>query len=433
MRDANPVALRRTSFGMALISLALGVAASGCVPTRVLLKDLDQTEGLVEKIRTYNGDACAPVQFADAISDATFARIALRQGDLRGAEQHVRAAATAADEAWKLSESCGGKDYDGDGVADVIDECPKDAEDKDGVNDEDGCPDVDPTGDLDGDSIRNIDDGCVDQPEDFDGHNDNDGCPETSEDTDGDGIIDATDKCPTESEDLDGFKDADGCPEPDNDRDTIIDVRDACPNAAEDTDDFEDADGCPEPDNDHDGIEDTDDACPNTFGSAATRGCAGADKDFDGVADAADKCPEAAETRNGFQDDDGCPDTTTTSSVKVGRDKIELTGILEFAPNTADLTSASVALLSEVATALRDNPTIKIRIEGHTDSSGEPATNMILSKRRADAVRDYLAGQKIDGWRMESVGFGDERPIDTNRTEEGRAHNRRIELVVTAR
>lgn len=421
--------LRGAPWALCLVAAAL----AGCVPTRVLLRDLESTEALVERTRTYNGAACAPVPFADAISDATFARIDLRQGHLQQAEAHVRSAAAAAAEAWALAEPCGGKDYDGDGVADVVDQCPKQPEDKDGNSDEDGCPDVDPYGDLDQDSVRNIDDGCPDQAEDFDGHNDGDGCPETSEDTDGDGIIDASDKCPTESEDLDGFKDGDGCPEPDNDRDSIIDVRDSCPNAAEDTDDFEDADGCPEPDNDKDGIEDLEDACPNTFGTVANRGCAGADKDYDGVADAVDKCPDQPETVNGNQDDDGCPDTSANDAVRMGRDRVELTGTIQFATSTADLDAASVTLVSQIATALQQNPTIRIRIEGHTDASGDASANMILSKRRADAVRDALVAAGVAATRIETVGYGDERPIDTNRTEEGRGRNRRIELIITGR
>ncbi len=114
-------------------------------------------------------------------------------------------------------------DEDGDGIDDRVDKCPNEAEDKDGFEDADGCPDPD---------------------------------------NDQDGILDAVDQCPLVPEDLDGFEDADGCPDPDNDNDGILDKDDKCPNEPEDFDGFEDRDGCPDPDNDGDGIPDTDDLCP---------------------------------------------------------------------------------------------------------------------------------------------------------------------------
>jgi outer membrane protein OmpA-like peptidoglycan-associated protein len=116
-------------------------------------------------------------------------------------------------------------------------------------------------GDRDGDGIPDSVDACPDEPEDKDGFQDEDGCPDL--DNDGDGIPDAIDKCPNEPEDKDGFEDADGCPDPDNDHDGILDAVDKCPNDPEDKDGFEDADGCPDLDNDHDGIPDTRDKCPN--------------------------------------------------------------------------------------------------------------------------------------------------------------------------
>ena len=98
-------------------------------------------------------------------------------------------------------------DSDGDGIPDSKDKCPKEAEDKDGFQDEDGCPDPD---------------------------------------NDGDGIPDATDKCPMEAEDKDGFQDDDGCPDPDNDNDGIPDAADKCPNEPETKNGYQDEDGCPD-------------------------------------------------------------------------------------------------------------------------------------------------------------------------------------------
>ncbi|MCX5741740.1 MAG: OmpA family protein, partial [Proteobacteria bacterium] len=109
-----------------------------------------------------------------------------------------------------------------------------------------------------------VDDKCPNIPEDRDGFEDEDGCPEGDKnDRDGDTILDTVDRCPDEPEDFDQFEDEDGCPDPDNDGDKILDVDDLCPNAAEDFDHFEDEDGCPELDNDKDRILDKDDKCPD--------------------------------------------------------------------------------------------------------------------------------------------------------------------------
>ena len=129
-------------------------------------------------------------------------------------------------------------------------------------------------------------------------------------DSDGDGIPDTRDKCPNQKEDLDGFEDEDGCPEADNDRDGVPDERDKCPLRPEDVDKFQDEDGCPDPDNDGDGVPDKKDDCPMVKGPAASKGCPSSmlDADGDGVPDDRDKCPKAMEDKDGFQDDDGCPD-----------------------------------------------------------------------------------------------------------------------------
>jgi outer membrane protein OmpA-like peptidoglycan-associated protein len=134
----------------------------------------------------------------------------------------------------------GRNDRDGDGIPDSLDACPDEPEDKDGFQDEDGCPDPD----NDGDGIPDREDQCPNEPEDKDGFQDSDGCPEP--DNDGDGIPDVTDKCPNEPEDKDGFEDEDGCPDDDNDGDGIPDKADKCPNDPETVNGFEDEDGCPD-------------------------------------------------------------------------------------------------------------------------------------------------------------------------------------------
>ncbi len=126
------------------------------------------------------------------------------------------------------------KDTDGDGIPDRLDKCPTEPEDKDGFQDEDGCPDPD----NDNDGIPDVSDKCPNDPEDVDGFQDQDGCPDP--DNDNDGFSDKIDKCPNEPEDVDGFEDDDGCPDPDNDGDGILDVNDKCPNEKGDP-----PDGCP--------------------------------------------------------------------------------------------------------------------------------------------------------------------------------------------
>jgi outer membrane protein OmpA-like peptidoglycan-associated protein len=116
-------------------------------------------------------------------------------------------------------------------------------------------------GDRDQDGIKDSVDRCPDDPEDKDGFEDQDGCPDP--DNDKDGILDGADHCPNVAEDKDGFEDEDGCPDPDNDKDGILDPKDRCPNEPEDEDGFEDEDGCPDLDNDQDGIPDKEDLCPN--------------------------------------------------------------------------------------------------------------------------------------------------------------------------
>jgi OOP family OmpA-OmpF porin len=166
------------------------------------------------------------------------------------------------------------RDRDDDGLDDGDDQCPTEAEDRDGYEDSDGCPD--PDNDLD--SLPDKGDKCPSQAEDADGFEDGDGCPDL--DNDKDGIPDTGDRCATEPETKNGFDDEDGCPDvTDNDRDGVRDDKDQCNDAPEDTDGFEDTDGCPDPDNDKDGIPDNQ-----------------------------DECVDEPETMNKFEDTDGCPD-----------------------------------------------------------------------------------------------------------------------------
>ena len=142
-------------------------------------------------------------------------------------------------------------------------------------------------GDRDGDGIKDDVDKCPDEPEDFDGFQDEDGCPDP--DNDNDGILDVDDRCPNEPEDHDGDRGRRRLPrgsDGDRDGDGILGLaRTSAPTMPEDKDGFEDDDGCPEPDNDKDGIPDKQRHCPND-----------------------------PEDKDGFEDDDGCPIRTTTTT-----------------------------------------------------------------------------------------------------------------------
>jgi OOP family OmpA-OmpF porin len=265
-------------------------------------------------------------------------------------------------------DGCPDPDNDGDGIKDAQDKCPNEPEDVDEFQDADGCPDLD----NDKDGIPDLNDACPNAPEDHKGKRPNDGCPSTTEDSDGDGIPDAVDKCPDEPEDKDGFEDADGCPDPDNDADGIPDNFDNCPNEPEDADGFQDEDGCPDPDNDKDGIP-----------------------------DAVDKCPMQPETLNGIKDDDGCPDPGP-EIVRLGQGKIEVDEKIGFSSHGGKIVvrDASVKVVNDVALVLKGHPEItKLRIDVKAEGVAKSE-----AQKRADAVRDLLVSKGVDGGRLEAVG-----------------------------
>ncbi|MEO6097712.1 MAG: OmpA family protein [Fibrobacteria bacterium] len=275
-------------------------------------------------------------------------------------------------------------DLDLDGVPDKLDKCPTEAEDKDAFEDEDGCPDPD----NDKDNIADALDKCPVQAEDLDGFQDADGCPDP--DNDADGIADLKDKCPLEA----GSGDFEGCPDRDIDKDGIANELDKCPKEAEDKDGFEDFDGCPDPDNDKDNI-----------------------------ADALDKCPNEAEVVNGYKDEDGCADEV----IKKG-EKLVLKGVF-FKTGSAELTPESLPTLDKLAEQLTTFPEVKLEVQGHTDNLGPAAKNKKLSGKRAQAVVAYLVTKGIAKDRLKAFGYGPEKPVGDNKTEDGRAQNRRVELL----
>jgi outer membrane protein OmpA-like peptidoglycan-associated protein len=111
---------------------------------------------------------------------------------------------------------------------------------------------------------------------------------------------------------------------------------------------------------------------------------------------------------------------------------ITLSGGVLFQSGKSDLLPTAQLKLNDVANALtQQDPDSKIVVEGHTDSQGSSASNQTLSERRAQAVRDYLVSRGIAADRVTSQGFGPARGIADNTSAEGRANNRRVEIVVT--
>lgn len=177
-------------------------------------------------------------------------------------------------------------------------------------------------------------------------------------------------------------------------------------------------------DRDGDGIPDRDDQCPREPGPAPT-GCP-PDQDDDDIPDDEDKCPTEPETRNGFEDDEGCPDV-------VPEEFADLAGILEgilFDTDKDVIKKESKPILDRAVEVLKKYPQVRIEISGHTDSAGGYEHNMDLSQRRAESVRKYLIDAGIDAGRIETRGAGPNEPIATNDTKEGRAQNRRIEVKI---
>jgi hypothetical protein len=285
------------------------------------------------------------------------------------------------------------RDSDGDGIPNGRDKCPLVPEDKDGFEDDDGCPDDDNDGDLRPDAV----DKCPNQAEDFDGFEDEDGCPDP--DNDKDGILDLDDKCPLDPEDGKPPYPKDGCPagKRDSDGDGIPDELDACPLEAEDVDGFEDGDGCPDPDNDHDGVPDTEDKCPlcpeDKDGFEDGDGCPELDNDHDGIPDTEDKCPLEPETVNGVADDDGCPDSGGIELVKLDDDRLSIDRMP--ALDRGKLSRAGEIIVDQMALVMRGHS----EVERWVIAIALPAAP--AAKRLGDAVAARLASKGIPAARVE--------------------------------
>jgi OmpA-OmpF porin, OOP family len=436
-------------------AIALALAAAGCAAGGKLQQNAQVVRADVEKAKRSGALRCAPKELALAETNVDIAEEEISYGHGSRAKDHLVEAERNAKKALDYSKTCGPAqvtvskrptepqvrpavviektDRDGDGIPDLEDKCP----DLAGKREFGGCPDTD------GDGIPDSEDACPKEP----GPKETQGCP-VSKDSDGDGIPDDIDRCPLDAEDKDGFQDEDGCPDADNDNDGIVDRMDACPNNPgplenhgcpvldRDGDGVPDAqDRCPDvkglaalggcPDTDGDGIADPDDKCPLNAGPKENGGCPDVDRDGDGIPDRLDKCPDQF-----GPPPDGCPKKYTLVEVK--REKIEIKQQVHFATAKARVLPDSFPLLNQVVQVLSDFPRMRVSIEGHTDSIGPEAGNMRLSQRRADAVRDYLVSKGVAADRLETAGYGPTKPIASNKTERGRAQNRRTEFRIVA-
>merc|ERR1711916_259188 len=192
-------------------------------------------------------------------------------------------------------------------------------------------------------------------------------------DTDGDGVYDKDDACPEEA----GLKEFNGCP---------------------------DADG--------DGIKDSDDACPNVAGLASLNGWP--DTDGDGVLDKDDKCPNEV----GPASNNGCPEPVIA---KKDIEVIEFTAkSILFNTGRSSFKAGVAKQLDAIAEIMKNNPKAMFAIGGHTDSTGSKAINQKLSEKRAKAVMDYLVKAGVDASRLTFKGYGEDNPVDDNKTRKGR-------------
>ncbi len=359
----------------ALWLLALAAVCMGCSTVSVMRGEVAGLEKLLVQAERNGAKRCAPRELALGRAHTTFATVELDQADMFRAEDHLIIARSNAQAAYDLSppSKCSERRF-------VMEPTPA-------------------PGDRDGDGYPDDLDKCPDQPENFQGFEDEDGCPDDP-DTDGDGLADSKDACELLAEDKDGYLDDDGCPDVDNDLDGVVDATDGadgrCKNDPEDPDGHEDDDGCPDLDNDADTVVDLEDQCPM----------------IPGVKDG----PKP-----------GCP--KKPSLVVVTDKEIKITQQIHFAFGKSDIRSISYPVLDAVVQVLKDNPKIRIEVQGHTDDRGGKAYNLKLSDDRAKSVMRYLTQKGISASRLEAKGYGMDKPLVPNDTAVNRALNRRVQFV----
>jgi OOP family OmpA-OmpF porin len=258
--------------------------------------------------------------------------------------------------------------------------------------------------DADNDGVSDRNDTCPNTPAGV--SVDASGCPL---DQDKDGVADYLDSCP----DVAGTAALNGCPDTDNDG--VADSNDKCPDTKMGT--KVNASGCPM-DNDNDGVTNDLDRCPDVAGPLSLNGCP--DSDGDGVADMDDRCP----TVKGTIENKGCPEITKQDIQKI----TYLGSKIFFENNSEKLKVASLVQLDELVTIINKYQASNLVIEGHADSNGSDVFNLELSQKRTESVKNYLIEKGIAAARLTAIGYGESKPIASNKTALGRAKNRRVEL-----
>ncbi len=317
----------------------------------------------------------------------------------------------------------GGKsDIDNDGVLNEVDMCPNSP--KGSIVDIQGCPaDSDLDGLTDDDEIGKYGtdpkksdtdgDGLTDKAE-LDTHKTN---PNVA-DTDGDGLSDGDEVKRNKTNPLDSDTDKDGLidgnevkmhkTDPlanDSDRDGLLDASEVNTYKTNPLDQ----------DTDRDGINDAVEL--NTYKTDPTR----ADTDAGGIAD-------GVEIKRGTNPLDPKDDIQT---IKIEKGQAIVLEGINFKNASFEILPESAAILTQVFYTLDENPDIEVEIQGHTDSKGSNKMNVELSINRAQSVKSWLVAKGINPSRIVTSGFGPERPVATNKTDAGRAKNRRIEFIRT--
>ena len=216
-------------------------------------------------------------------------------------------------------------------------------------------------------------------------------------DTDKDGVVDKYDKCPN----VYGFPEFDGCKAPDTDVDGIIDSKDQCPDIAGPKAN----NGCPWKDTDGDGVLDKDDDCPNKYGETNNKGCP---KKVNII----QKPKNITEIKTPIKEEIAFPEIAVYFDV----DSYKI------------INKDPTKLNNSIAAMKKSGKNIVIR--AHTDSGGSNAYNLILSEKRANAVKYFLIRRGIDSKRISLIGLGEVSPDFENTTSSGRAHNRRATISI---
>ena len=175
-------------------------------------------------------------------------------------------------------------------------------------------------------------------------------------------------------------------------------------------------------DSDNDGTPDYLDKCVNVPGAIDNHGCPWPDRDNDGTPDHLDACPDVA----GPKSNNGCPEMQNHDIEELN----SYAKTILFDTGKSTFQSQSFLILDNIYKKMNEFPSAKFDIKGYTDNTGNPSINLPLSDDRANAVRNYLINRGIKSDRLTAKGYGSADPIDTNNTAQGRANNRRTEIIL---